>query len=57
MKILMWGHKDFDHPNMIWLVLWDGENTYWTDEMKGSGVYNGTLEEMEAEGFTLVGEL
>lgn len=36
-KVLLWQMKhtsSFDQ-----LVLWDGENTYWTDEMKPSAGY------------------
>jgi len=39
------------------LKLWDGEFTYWTDEMKASGGYKMTLKQMAARGFTYVGDL
>lgn len=59
MKILFWeGHCDW----LSQLVLWDGENTYWCDEMKPSPRYkslrqmNSRSKEINAK-WTYIGEL
>lgn len=41
-----------------WIVLWDGENTYWTEEMKPSCGYNKRPDKSCKTGFFFyVGEL
>jgi hypothetical protein len=42
-----------------WIVLWDGENTYWTEEMKPSGGYSVRPDKRKPNGrsFYYIGEL
>jgi len=37
MKVLLWQCKKYSWSDQ--LVLWDGQNTYWTTEMKPSSGY------------------
>jgi hypothetical protein len=60
MKVLQWSYGK--SSSKLWfecsyLVLWDGEFTYWCDEMKPSPRYKMTLKQMAAKGFTYVGDL
>ena len=34
-------YYNFNHTDIFegWIVLWDGENTYWTEEMEPSSGY------------------
>ena len=55
MKVLLWElHKSFAS-----IVLWDGENTYWIEEMKPSSGYKELkLDEIQdGSRFTLIGDL
>lgn len=58
MKVLMWGHKRFNHKELMWIVLWDGKNTYWLDDWsRPSSGYELTLKQMKRRGYFYVGEL
>lgn len=40
-----------------YIVLWDGKNTYWCDEMYASSGYKMSLKDMKRRGYVLVGVL
>jgi hypothetical protein len=54
MKVLLWEMGTFFE-----LVLWDGENTYWSEEMIPSGGYTklGYINKLINSRFTYIGEL
>lgn len=39
MKVFLWFTANDKHGWWYNIVLWDGENTYWTEEMQSSGGY------------------
>lgn len=57
MKVLLWEMGEYFYN----IVLWDGENTYWIEEMRPSGGYKNlklnTIDKVTKSRFTLIGEL
>ncbi len=58
MSIWFWTIPWTDDPLLWdgWVVLHDGQNTYWDDEMRPSGGYT-SKSRMKRQGFIYIGEL
>ena len=52
MKVVLW-----EYLSMWQILLWDGENTYWTEQMIASGGYKPLSPLLKGSKFTIIGDL